>query len=136
MTAIFGREGLQLLVARSLSADMEVRLAVAWPPTTRGALASDFPEPVAPGYKRQPIVRGNWTLSVSDEGVVTAEAPMVVFRFDGLLENARNIVGHIYVDTTSGLLLWAVPYTVKVPVPESGELEVVPVYVHGPEGTD
>lgn len=145
MTAIFGPEGLRLMVTRSLAADIEVRLTVAWPPLTRllpdggsrlmrGALASDFPEPVAPGYKRQPVVRGNWTLSVSEEGVITAEAPMVVFRFDGPLDNARSIVGHLLVDTTSGTLLWAERYGVSVPVPEAGELEVVPVYVHGPQG--
>lgn len=94
--------GMRLLWQRALSRAVEVRLLVAWPPTSPGMAADRFPEPRGGGYERQSLPPSAW--SFSDVGAVAAARE---FLFSGPPDNAQSVIGYVLVDKDTEQILHA-----------------------------
>jgi hypothetical protein len=122
---ILSPAGHALILERGLGGlDIEVRLSVAWPPTSRDVRADDFPEPIGGGYRRNLVRRDEWEFR-ADEG--RAVGPLVEFKFSASLDDPRSdVVANVYVDRASGQLLWASRLDWPVRWRGPGTLEVLP----------
>jgi len=116
---VLSSRGMRLLWARALSRDIELRLAVAWPPTTNPQMPADrFPEPDGGGYAREMVPGTSWNFA--DD---LAEAMPRTFRFSSPPAGAPSIVGQVLVDKETGTLLYAERFAEgPVPFPPTGEL--------------